>query len=101
MRHVDKGDQTGRTKDDSTSAIKMQIRLESFDEVKDKVLFEASSKDAMCFFLNLRESVMFDMFRPSVPQGFKPSTTLESSEKNRGSAGKISPERMGKNHPKP
>lgn len=50
MRHVDKGDQTGRTKDDSTSAIKMQIRLESFDEVKDKVLFEASSKDAMCFF---------------------------------------------------
>ena len=43
---------------------------------------------------------MFDMFRPSGFQTFD-STTLESSEKNRGSAGKISPERTGKTTPNP
>jgi len=73
------------------------------DEVKDKfrILKLHQKMPCVVFLKNLRESVMFDMFRPSVPHGFKPSTTLESSEKNRGSAGKISPERMGKNHPKP
>ena len=34
-------------------------------------------------------------------EGSKPSTTLESSEKNRGSAGKISPEWTGKTIPNP